>query len=190
MERRNAVGPILGSFALFLIIAAALAGCRSVGGPVAPAEVPDPAFCPSAAMATHVESGAAAGSGVRAGRVSLAVREKPKGGRLREVTGVLRPIPMPPQPTTGTITGTVVPSVLAQVGAYVSGTTALVLTVSTDPSTDGFSLANLPPGTYDLEASAPGYVSGWELGVPLAAGETSGGHVLEMTETGGGELKM
>ncbi|RPJ45310.1 MAG: DUF4382 domain-containing protein, partial [Candidatus Latescibacterota bacterium] len=56
----------------------------------------------------------------------------------------------PPPPQTGTISGTVVPSVYALVSAYVAGTADLAASVYTDPTTDGFLLADLSPGTYDL----------------------------------------
>ncbi|MFH1681538.1 MAG: DUF4382 domain-containing protein [Candidatus Eisenbacteria bacterium] len=120
---------------------------------------------------------------------SRAVRERLKSKHRYTLDAVLRLGEAIPAPQTGIISGVVVPSVYALVCAYVSGTYDLVASVYTDPVTDGFMLAGLPPGTYDLEASAPGYYSGWEIRVVLAAGEWSGGHVLEMTEIVGGEKR-
>lgn len=120
---------------------------------------------------------------------SESVRVKAKGKYRYSMRGILRLGEAPPAPQTGTISGVVVPAISALVNAYVSGTYDLVASVGTDQNTDGFLLADLPAGSYDLEASAPGYYSGWEMGVVLAAGEVSDGHVLEMEEMVGGEKR-
>jgi hypothetical protein len=118
-----------------------------------------------------------------------AVKEKPKAKDRYTLSAILRLDDLPPAPQTGTIQGVVIPSIHALVCAYVSGTYDLAASVYTDPVTDGFLLADLPAGTYDLEASAPGYSSGWKMGIVLAAGEFSGGHVLELVEIVGGEKR-
>ncbi len=120
---------------------------------------------------------------------SQAVREKARGKHRYKMRGILRLGEVPQAPQTGTISGVIVPSVYGLVNVYVSGTYDLVASAYSDPDTDEFLLAELPPGTYDLEASAPGYYSGWEMGVVLSAAEVSDGHVLQMTEIVGGEKR-
>ncbi len=120
---------------------------------------------------------------------SEAVREKGRGKHRYMMRGIFRLGAAPPPLETGTISGVIVPAVYALVKVYVSGTNDLAASVYTDPDTNGFTLAHLMAGVYDLEASAPGYYSGWELGVALAAGELSDGHVLEMIEEVGGEKR-
>lgn len=120
---------------------------------------------------------------------SKAVKEKPRAKYPYSMDGLLRLGDVPPVPETGSISGVVVPSVYALVSAYVSGTQILVASVYTDTDTDVFLLGDLDAGTYDLEASAPGFMSGWEMGVALAAGELSDGHVLELQPIGGGEKR-
>ena len=82
----------------------------------------------------------------------------------------------------GSISGTVLPmGVGAMVTAYQAGSDRadpanIVTTTFVDEATGGYRLQALPEGGYDLEASAPGYVSQTELNVFVTAGADNGGH--------------
>ncbi len=117
------------------------------------------------------------------------VREKARG-RYRYVTRFdFHTAVAPPVLQVGTITGAVVPSVYALVTLYESGSSVPVASVYADSDTEGFRFEHFPVGVYDLEASAPGYYSGWLRGLVLTAGELSEGHELLMDEMGGGEKR-
>src|SRR5579863_4146341 len=92
---------------------------------------------------------------------------------LWALIGAAAMMPAQAQNGGGTVTGTV----LDQVGKAIPGANISVknaagtVTGTTTSDADGhFTVSNLAPGTYAVEASSPGFARGTRLGVPVSAG--------------------
>jgi hypothetical protein len=85
----------------------------------------------------------------------------------------------------GTISGTVTPlGIDALVTAFAAGDTVAVTSTYVDPVTGEYMLTALLAGDYDLEVSAPGYVTATEAGITVVATQDSGDHDFVLTLEG------
>jgi hypothetical protein len=88
----------------------------------------------------------------------------------------------------GTISGTVTPlKINALVSAYETGTTTAVTSTYVDTTTGEYVLQALLAGTYDIVASASGYIDSTKVGIAVTAEQDNAGQNFELISSGGGD---
>jgi hypothetical protein len=114
--------------------------------------------------------------------VGESVWENPPGSGQYKLSPTIR---MVETILSGTISGTVSPvGIDALVTAYTAGTTDVVTSTYVDPVTGDYALTALLAGDYDIEVSAPGYVTTTEDTITVVAAADDGGHDFTLVVEG------